>query len=132
MLCHNKIKSGRRSGQYEINKIIESYEKERPIEWIKIHNLPDHVFFSHAQHVSVGKIDCKTCHGEIGEMDITSQYSSLSMGWCIKCHRDNEIQFEENVFYSNHNELRKELRSGKITKVTADKIGANDCQKCHY
>jgi cytochrome c551/c552 len=132
MLCHNKIKSGKRSGRYEINKINESYKNQKPIEWIKIHNLPDHVFFSHAQHVSVGKIDCKTCHGEIEEMHITSQHSSLSMGWCVKCHRESEVQFEENIYYSKHNELKNELKSGKITKVTADEIGANDCQKCHY
>jgi cytochrome c551/c552 len=132
MLCHNKIKSGKRSGEYEIKKIKESYENRKPIEWIKIHNLPDHVFFSHAQHVNVGKINCKTCHGEVEEMDITYQYSSLSMGWCIKCHRDKEIQFEENLYYSKHNQLKNELKSGKFTKVTADKIGANDCQKCHY
>lgn len=132
MLCHNKIKSGRNSGQYEISKIKESYDNLKPIEWIKIHNLPDHVFFSHAQHVNVGKIDCKTCHGEIEQMDITSQYSSLSMGWCIKCHRDREVQFAENLYYSKHYELKNELKSGKIRQVTADKIGANDCQKCHY
>jgi hypothetical protein len=132
MICHNKIKSGKNSGQFEINKIKSSFKNKKPIEWIKIHNLPDHVFFSHAQHVSVGKIDCRTCHGEIDEMDRTFQYSSLSMGWCINCHREKEVQFENNMFYSNHEELHNDLKSGKITKVTADKIGANDCQKCHY
>lgn len=132
MICHNKIKSGKLSGQFEISKIRNSFKNKKPIEWIKVHNLPDHVFFSHAQHVSVAKIDCQTCHGAIEEMDITSQYSSLSMGWCVKCHRETEIQFEENNYYSNHHELHADLKSGKITKVTADQIGANDCQKCHY
>lgn len=132
MLCHNKIKSGKRSGQFEISKIKMSFKDQKPIEWIKIHNLPDHVFFSHAQHVSVGKIECKKCHGDIEEMHITSQYSTLSMGWCVKCHRETEVQFKENIYYSNHKELMNDLKSGKITKVTADKIGANDCQKCHY
>lgn len=132
MICHNKIKSGTMSGQFEINKIKKSFKNKKPIEWVKIHNLPDHVFFSHAQHVSVGKIDCKTCHGPIDEMNRTYQYSSLSMGWCIKCHREKEVQFENNKYYSNHTELHDDLKSGKITKITADKIGANDCQKCHY
>lgn len=132
LICHSKIKSGKMSGQFEINKIKDSFKNKKPIEWIKIHNLPDHVFFSHAQHVSVGKINCQTCHGAIEEMHITTQYSTLSMGWCVGCHRESEVQFEENNYYSNHEELHRDLKSGKITKVTADKIGANDCQKCHY
>jgi len=132
MICHDKIKTGQLSGQFEINKIKDSDKNKKPIEWIKIHNLPDHVFFSHAQHVTVGKIDCQTCHGDIEDMDRTSQYSTLSMGWCVKCHRESEIQFEENNYYSNHEELHRDLKAGKITKITADKIGANDCQKCHY
>jgi len=132
MICHNKINTGEMTGKFEINKIKNSFKNKQPIEWVKIHNLPDHVFFSHAQHVNVGKIDCKTCHGAIDEMDTTLQYSSLSMGWCVKCHRENEVQFENNTFYSNHEELHNDLKSGKITNVTADKIGANNCAKCHY
>ncbi len=132
MICHNKIKTGKLSGEFEISKIKNSFKNMKPIEWIKVHNLPDHVFFSHAQHVSVAKIDCQTCHGAVEEMHITSQYSSLSMGWCVECHRENEIQFEENKYYSNHKELHADLNSGKIDRVTADQIGANDCQKCHY
>lgn len=132
MICHAKIKTGIMTGKFEINKIRASFKNEKPIEWIKIHNLPDHVFFSHAQHVSVAKVDCKTCHGEIEEMHITKQFASLSMGWCVQCHRDTGIQFEENLYYSNYDELIEDLKTGKIKKVTADMIGANDCQKCHY
>lgn len=132
MICHNKINTGQMSGEFEINKIKDSFKDKKPIEWIKIHNLPDHVFFSHAQHVTVGRIDCQTCHGNVEEMDITYQYSTLSMGWCIECHRESEVQFEENNYYSNHKELHRDLRTGKIKNVTPDNIGANDCQKCHY
>ncbi|HBH83726.1 MAG: hypothetical protein A2X05_01665 [Bacteroidetes bacterium GWE2_41_25] len=132
MICHNKIRTGERTGQFEINKIVKTFENKIPIEWIKVHNLPDHVFFSHAQHVSVGKIECRTCHGDIDEMHITRQVSTLSMGWCVNCHRESKVQFEENKFYSEHQELHDDLKSGKIRMVTADKIGANDCQTCHY
>ena len=132
MICHNKIKTGVMTGQFEINKIRKSFENKKPIEWVKVHNLPDHVFFSHAQHVSVGKIECRTCHGDIEEMHITRQYATLSMGWCVKCHRESKVQFEENEFYSEHNELHNDLKRGKIRMITADKIGANDCQACHY
>ncbi len=132
MICHNKIKTGQHTGEFEISKIKKSFEEKKPIAWIKIHNLPDHVFFSHAEHVSNGKIDCKKCHGPVEEMDVTYQYASLSMGWCVQCHRQTEVQFKENMFYSGHVALINDLKSGKIKKVTADMIGANDCQKCHY
>ncbi len=132
MICHNKIKSGTRTGRFEINKITESFKNKIPIAWLKIHNLPDHVFFSHAQHVSVGKIECKTCHGDIENMHVTRQYASLSMGWCVKCHRETKVQFEENNYYSEHMQLHDDLKRGKIKVVTADQIGANDCQTCHY
>lgn len=132
MLCHNKIKTGVMTGQFEINKIRKSFEKKKPIEWIKVHNLPDHVFFSHAEHVSNAKIECQTCHGDVQEMNVTQQFASLSMGWCVQCHRETKVQFEENNYYSGHRKLHKDLKTGKIAEVTADKIGANDCQKCHY
>jgi cytochrome c551/c552 len=132
MICHNKIKSGQHTGEFEISKVRKSFEEKRPIVWTKIHNLPDYVFFSHAEHVSNGKIDCRECHGAVEEMDVTYQYESLSMGWCVQCHRKTEVQFKSNKFYSGYESLIKELESGKIKKVTADMIGANDCQKCHY
>jgi cytochrome c2 len=132
MNCHNKIKSGEMTGQFEINKIVSSFKNNKSIEWVKIHDLPDHVFFSHAQHVSAGKVSCQKCHGEIEKMDVTRQYADLSMGWCVNCHRETEVQFEENLFYSKHDALRRDLKSGTLKKVTADQIGANNCQKCHY
>jgi len=132
MICHNKIKSGQHTGTFEISKVRKSFEEKKPIAWTKIHNLPDHVFFSHAEHVSNGKIDCRKCHGPVEEMDVTYQYESLSMGWCVQCHRKTEVQFKENKFYAGHESLIKDLQSGKIKKVTADMVGANDCQKCHY
>lgn len=132
MACHNQIKTGQRTGGFEISKIRKSFEEKKPITWVKIYSLPDFVFFSHAEHVSVGKIDCRKCHGPVEDMDVTYQYSSLSMGWCVQCHRQTEVQFTENKFYSGYEGLINELKSGKIKRVTADMIGANDCQKCHY
>ncbi|MFX8079015.1 cytochrome c3 family protein, partial [Acinetobacter baumannii] len=71
-----------------------------PIEWTRIHNLPDHVYFNHAQHVNAGKVQCQTCHGEITKMDEVKQFADLSMGWCINCHRETKVQFKDNGFYS--------------------------------
>jgi len=114
-------------------------EREKPIEWIKIHNLPDHVFFSHAQHVRAGKVQCQTCHGPVQEMDEVKQFAPLSMGWCINCHRTSKVDFPDstagvqgNKFYSIYTKFARELRTGQKDSVTVEDIGGTDCQKCHY
>ncbi len=106
--------------------------KAKPIEWIKIHNLPDHVYFNHSQHVKAGKVDCQTCHGEIQKMGEVYQYSDLSMGWCINCHRETKVQFAENGFYSIYEKFHEDMKNGKLDSVTVEKIGGTECQKCHY
>jgi cytochrome c2 len=103
-----------------------------PIEWIRIHNLPDHVYFNHAQHVSVGKVECQTCHGKIEEMEVVQQMSPLSMGWCINCHRQTEVKFNENEYYKSYVNYHQEMNEGKREKVTVADIGGLECQKCHY
>ncbi len=103
-----------------------------PIQWVKIHNLPDHVYFNHAQHVKVGEIQCQRCHGNIEEMDEVFQFAPLSMGWCINCHRQTEVQFTKNNYYSIFERYHEELKSGKREKVTEAELGGLDCQKCHY
>lgn len=103
-----------------------------PIEWVRVHNLPDHVYFNHAQHVTVGKVECQTCHGKIEEMAVVGQYSPLSMGWCINCHRQTEVQFENNDYYKNYERYHEELATGERDKVTVEDIGGLECQKCHY
>jgi hypothetical protein len=130
--CHTLVREGTRTGRFEINKIHDAVEKGQPIEWIKIHNLPDYTYFDHSQHVSVGKVTCQECHGPVEEMDRVKQVSDLSMGWCVNCHRDTEVQFLDNAFYDKYEQLHKELKEGKIDKVTADKVGSIDCMKCHY
>ncbi|MEL6123582.1 MAG: c-type cytochrome [Bacteroidota bacterium] len=103
-----------------------------PIEWVRIHNLPDHVYFNHAQHVKVGQVECQTCHGKIEEMAVVQQHSPLSMGWCINCHRKTEVQFEDNEYYASYEAYHDQLTSGKKEKVTVEDIGGLECQKCHY
>lgn len=103
-----------------------------PIEWTRIHNLPDHVYFNHEQHVSVGKVECQTCHGAVEEMDVVQQYSPLSMGWCINCHRQTEVQFEGNAYYTSYENYHEQLTTGQRDKVTVEDIGGLECQKCHY
>ena len=119
--------------RFEINKIVAAYEETKmAIEWIRIHNLPDHVFFSHAQHVGVGKLECEECHGEVDEMDVVYQYSDLSMGWCLDCHRTRKVQFIENDYYQIFKEYHEKISSGIIDSVLVEQIGGTQCQKCHY
>jgi len=130
--CHSIVREGSHSGKHQINKVVEAWESGVPIQWVKVHNLQDHVFFSHAQHVTVGKVECGTCHGYIEGMDRVRQVGDLSMGWCINCHRDTEVQFFDNEFYAQYKELHKLMKSGEIERVTADLTGGTECSKCHY
>jgi hypothetical protein len=121
------------------NPDTKTYDKPgKPIEWIRIHNLPDHVYFNHSQHVKVGKQQCQTCHGPIQEMSQVYQFSPLSMGWCINCHRTTKVDFynketgEGNKYYSLYESFYKDMKEGKLDSVTVEKMGGTECQKCHY
>lgn len=130
------------NGQAEVRKqwkdIVSSLTSDvdkkvqGPIEWVRIHNLPDHAYFNHAQHVNVGKVACQTCHGPVEKMEVVAQNAPLSMGWCINCHREAEVKFKDNPYYANYTSLHEELKSGKREKVTVADIGGLECQKCHY
>ena len=126
MNCHNYIQEGSRYGTKEIAKILESWESGKPIEWVRIHNLPDLVYFNHAQHVKVGGIACQTCHGPVEEMEEVYQYSDLSMGWCINCHRETKVDLTANPYYERLHQALKEKT------VTVEQIGGLECSKCHY
>lgn len=103
-----------------------------PIEWTRIHNLPDHVYFNHSQHVTVGKVACQSCHGPIQEMEVVKQYAPLSMGWCVNCHRQSDVKFD-NKYYDNYfAQYHKEIKNGVRKGVKVADIGGIDCQKCHY
>jgi hypothetical protein len=110
----------------------------KPIQWIKVHNLPDHVFFDHSQHIKVGKQQCQTCHGNIQEMPEVYQFAELSMGWCINCHRETKVDFYNkkdstgNKFYSIYEKFHNDIKEHKLDSVTVEKIGGTECQKCHY
>jgi mono/diheme cytochrome c family protein len=133
MNCHKGVQEGESpEGTAEIAKLTAYYNDKKPVEWIKIHNLPDHVYFNHSQHVVAGQVACQTCHGPVETMEEVYQFSSLSMGWCINCHRNTEVKFASNDYYSQFEKLHEDLRSGKIKTVTESAMGGTECQKCHY
>ncbi len=132
MNCHNVVRNGTLSGAFEINKIHKAAETGEPIEWIRVHKLPDHSFFSHAQHVNAGKQECADCHGAIETMHIVKQVEDLSMGWCLTCHRDNNVDFLDNPYFEIYERLHDKIRNGEIDGVTAAELGGEDCMSCHY
>jgi len=143
MNCHKQVSKGPMYGTEEIAKIYaavgwdatsKTYDlsKAKPVEWVRIHNLPDHVYFNHAQHVNAGKVKCQTCHGNVQDMEVVQQYAPLSMGWCINCHRNTEVQFASNNYYSTYEKIHKDLKDKKLDKVTVATVGGTECQRCHY
>ena len=101
----------------------------KPVKWVRIHNLPDFVYFNHAQHAQVAKIECQTCHGPVEEMEIMYQYSPLTMGWCIDCHRESNVDKDNEYYQKVHDELSKKYG---VEKLTVAQLGGIECAKCHY
>lgn len=119
----------------DIASSLKTEYKEKvqgPIQWVRIHNLPDHVYFNHAQHVTIGKVECQKCHGAVEKMEVLKQNAPLSMGWCVNCHRETEVKFKDNDFYKSYSRFHEEIKKGTRDKVTVQDIGGLECQKCHY
>lgn len=110
-------------------KLYDPSKPQKPIKWIRIHNLPDHAYFNHAQHVRIGKVECQACHGPIETMKVVSQQRSLQMGWCINCHREAKVDVASNDYYE---ELHKDLKKSGKTSITVAQNGGIECSKCHY
>ncbi len=135
MNCHTSVKTE----SSEIKKIYAALDynpetkeygsKQKPIEWVRVHNLPDLAYFNHSQHVKVAGIECQTCHGPIEEMDVVRQHSKLTMGWCINCHRETEVNTKGNAYYDKLMEVHQK-HSKEPMKV--EDIGGLECSKCHY
>ncbi|HMI07645.1 MAG TPA: c-type cytochrome [Flavobacterium sp.] len=113
------------------DKTTQKYTGQtQPVKWVRIHNLPDFVYFNHSQHVSVAGVECQTCHGPVQTFEVMKQFSPLTMGWCIDCHRKTDVKMEGNEYYTKiHEELSKKYG---VDKLTAAQMGGLECGKCHY
>ncbi|MCE7993147.1 MAG: c-type cytochrome [Roseivirga sp.] len=127
MNCHSSIKTDSK----EIQKLYAAQESGKPIEWVRVHNLPDLAYFNHSQHVNVGQIECQTCHGEVQEMEVVKQFAPLTMGWCIDCHRNTELNTDGNAYYDKLVEMHNKV-NGEKNKMRVEDIGGLECSKCHY
>ena len=184
MNCHKAVKEGKQTGTEEIAKIYEaigfdaetgtyldgegnngyseaqeSYKSE-PIKWNKVHTLPDHVYFSHEQHVNVGKLQCQNCHGDVASFSvgriapveeinglidaypglIQLSKPTLTMGWCLECHNKADVDMASSGYYTEMHERlmtsergNEELRRYlEDDKITVRELGGWECSKCHY
>ncbi|MEO6851358.1 MAG: cytochrome c3 family protein, partial [Mucilaginibacter sp.] len=145
MNCHKVIdrRKGATEASPEIHKIYDAlgydvttqkYDttKARPIQWIRIHNLPDFAYFNHSQHVKVAGLKCQTCHGPVETMKEVYQYSPLTMKWCIQCHKRTEVNREGNAYYEKMIQIHDILKKDPKAKITAAMMGGIECGKCHY
>jgi mono/diheme cytochrome c family protein len=137
MNCHKVVKTE----SPEIHKIYDAlgydpttqkYDstKMRPMQWVRVHNLPDFAYFNHSQHVKVQGLKCQTCHGPVETMKEVYQYSPLTMKWCIQCHKRTEINIKGNAYYEKMEQVHDLIRKGG--KVTEAMMGGIECGKCHY
>lgn len=137
MNCHKVVKTE----SAEIHKIYDAlgfdpktqkYDstQAKPIQWVRIHNLPDLAYFNHSQHVKVGGIKCQQCHGPVQTMKEVYQYSPLTMKWCIQCHKRTEVNGKGNAYYDSILAAHDKIKKGE--KVTAAVLGGIECGKCHY
>ena len=109
---------------------LEYTGKTQPIKWVRVHNLPDFAYFNHSQHVTVGGQKCQTCHGPVETMDEVYQFSPLTMGWCIDCHKETKVDLKGNAYYTKiHEQLSKKYG---VESVTVAQLGGKECGKCHY
>lgn len=128
MNCHTQVKAN----SDKLAKVRESWETGQPVEWVRVHNLPDYAYFNHAIHVNMG-VGCETCHGRVDRMEVVAQQEPLSMSWCLDCHRNPEkyvrpVEEVTTMGYQAENQLemgRKLVAKHNITPPTY-------CQGCHY
>jgi mono/diheme cytochrome c family protein len=145
MNCHTYIQEGPQYGKEEISKIYAALDfdpvtktygpNQKPIKWVKVHNLPDHVYFNHSQHVTVGQIACQKCHGPVETYTVGKQFAPLTMGWCVNCHRETKVQMANSGYYDDiHARLPEDLKEQYLEDgtITVSELGGIECGKCHY
>src|SRR5882724_4973244 len=116
MNCHGMLEKQ----TVEIEKLKEAVQEQRPILWVKVHNLPDFVYFNHSQHVLSG-VTCQRCHGPVERMERIEQVAPLTMGWCIGCHRENA-----------HLPVSSFRRAVTTLSEERKPAAGLDCASCHY
>jgi hypothetical protein len=128
MNCHSQI--------WQSAPILEpvraSFREDKPMTWVRVHDLPDFVYFNHSIHVKKG-MGCETCHGRIDQMPLTKQQNSLQMEWCINCHRNPQdfVRPREEVFTMGYRPTKPQADLGKELVAKYNIKPNTDCSTCH-
>jgi hypothetical protein len=117
MNCHAQI----RKDSPEVQKVARAAAENRPVEWVKVNDLPDHVVFNHSRHVTAG-LSCQKCHGAVETMDVVEQADSFTMGTCVSCHRTHR---EVTLDAEGRPQIAREKSKGLLKAST-------DCAVCHH
>lgn len=129
MNCHSKI----RTTSPNLTALRDAHAAEMPLEWVKVHNLPDYVYFDHSAHLNAG-VGCESCHGRIDQMPVVTQQEPLSMGWCLECHRSPEEHLRDPKDVTKMGLLEESRASSKPMARPADErkpIPPQNCSGCH-
>jgi len=128
MNCHSKV----RANSEKLIPVRESYATGMPVPWIRVHDLPDYVYFDHSAHVRRG-VGCVSCHGRIDTMEVVFQAEPLSMGWCLECHRSPEKHLRPAEFVTKLDWVPEEdqLALGSRLRETNNINPPTDCNTCH-
>jgi len=127
MNCHAVVKTD----SPEIAKIHASFAENKPIEWVKVHQLPDYVYFDHSRHVNSG-VSCVTCHGRVDQMEVVHQVEPLSMGWCLDCHRAPDANLRPKELVTKMDwKAENALETGRIIREAYHIRPGEDCSTCH-
>lgn len=128
MNCHEQILPDSEN----LAEIRESWETGEPVEWVRVHNLPDYAYFNHAAHVNAG-VGCESCHGRVDRMEVVFQKEPLSMSWCLDCHRNPEqyVRPVDEVTTMGY-EAENQLEMGRDLVAKHNIQPPTYCQSCHY
>lgn len=128
MTCHEYIATD----SEKLQPLRDSWESGLPVEWIRIHKLPEHSYFNHSIHVNVG-IGCATCHGRVDRMEVVMKTQPMSMGWCLDCHNNPEqyIRPVEEVFNMAYQQPPNQYEFGKMLVAQKNVSGPIYCNACH-
>lgn len=141
MNCHKYIQGDADSSKEKIKRIYYALDynpatgvygpNKHPIQWVRVHNLPDLTYFNHSQHVKVAGVECETCHGAMQEQGQANQFAPLTMGWCIDCHRRTPVPMAGNHYYDDYHQVLLK-KFGADSLITVERIGGTECARCHY
>lgn len=128
MNCHAMIGTDRPT----LAPLREAWETNKPIQWVRVHDLPDYVYFDHAAHIRA-QIGCESCHGNVTEMELITRVKPLSMGWCLDCHRNAapEIRPADMITKFNWHSSPEDLENAKKIIAAKNIRPSVDCSTCH-